>query len=440
MRVIVALGISATLGSPSMPAQSSTPGSDNAGKGMQLAASGNWKAAQIELRKAVEQKPKDPRTIMLQGVVAEKRGDFREAARLLTSVPLALRTEPLAAAALATACYHTGTIEQARVCMQPTLSASPQGIFMAATAAADAEDFETAEAMLVSIKPSYPDQTAIGYQLALVQYHEGHIADSQKMLTDMIAKGQGNADVHNLLGWCWFKSNDVNQAEQELSQAIRLDPSSITNYLDLARMQLAGRQLDAALESARRTVKLFPASPEAWLLRGSIETAAQRLADAVTSYTTAVHLSRNDAEAELALATAQWLAGMTAQSRASFQRLLQRYPRNGRIYVAYADFLTSVKPGSMEQVTRLMKTASSLDPSLAEPHYYLGNLALTNGRLDDAVQQLETAIRLDPDSSKAHFALSRALRQQGHPEESARELGIYNGLKAAEDGATASAP
>ncbi len=87
-----------------------------------------------------------------------------------------------------------------------------------------------------------------------------------------------------------------------------------------------------------------------------------------------------------------------------------------------------------------MKTALSLDPSLAEPHYYLGNLALTKGRLDEAVQQLETAIRLDPDSSKAHFALSRALRQQGRPEESARELGIYNELKAAEDGATGSAP
>jgi Flp pilus assembly protein TadD len=439
MPVIAALSISATLAGPIVAAQSSPP-SDDAGKGMQFAAAGNWKAAEVELRKAVERKPKDPRTIMLQGVVAEKRGDFREAARLLTSVPQALGSEPLAAAALATSCYHTGTIDRARLCMRPTQSASPQGIFMAATAAADAEDFETAEAMLVSIRSSYPDQTVIEYQLALVQYHEGHIGDSQTTLMDMIARGESNADVHNLLGWCWLKSNDLNQAEQEVDQAIRLDPSSVTNYLDLARMQLAGRRLDAALESARRTVKLFPASPEAWLLKGSIETAAQRLADAVTSYTTAVHLNRNNPEAELALASAQWLAGMTAQSRASFHRLLQRYPRNAASYVTYADFLTSVEPGDTEQVTKLMKTALSLDPSLVEPHYYLGNLALTRRRLDEAVQQLETAIRLDPDSSKVHFALSRALRQQGRPEESARELGIYNRLKAAEDGATGSAP
>jgi tetratricopeptide (TPR) repeat protein len=348
--------------------------------------------------------------------------------------------EPHAAAALARSCYRTGTVEQAHLCMEPIKNASPQGIFMAATVAADAEDFPMAEAMYSSIKSSYPNRAALDYQLALVQYHEGHIADSQSTLTDMIARGEGNGDTHNLLGWCWFKSNDLNHAEQELNEAIRLDPSSETNYLDLARMQLAGHQLDAALESTRRAVKLFARSPEAWLVKGSVETAAQRLADAVTSYATAVRLDSKNAEAELALANAQWLAGMTEQARANFHRLLQRYPRNAQIYVAYADFLSSVGPQDTAHLTGLMKTAMSLDPSLAEPHYYLGNLALTNGKLDEAMKQLQAAVQLDPSSSKAHFALSRALRQQGRSEESARELGIYQELKRAEDGAAVSAP
>ena len=173
-------------------------------------------------------------------------------------VRVAVADDPRATAALARSCYRTGTVEQARLCMERIKDASPQGIFMAATVAADAEDFATAEAMYNSIKSGYPNRAALDYQLALVQYHEGHIADSQSTLTDMIARGEGNGDTHNLLGWCWFKSNDLNQAEQELNEAIRLDPPSETNYLDLARMQLAGRQLDAALESTRRAVKLFP--------------------------------------------------------------------------------------------------------------------------------------------------------------------------------------
>lgn len=358
---------------------------------------------------------------------------------ILGASGIAAADDPLAAAALARSCYRTGTVEQARLCMERIKNASPRGIFLAATVAADAEDFATAEAMFQSIRASYPDRAAVEYQLALVQYHEGHIVDSQTTLTDMIAKGEGHGDVHNLLGWCWFKSENIDRAEEELNEAIRLDPS-VTNYLDLARIQLAGRQLDPALNTARQAVKLFPTSAEAWLLKGSIETAAQRLIDAVTSYTMAVHLKRNDAEAELALATGQWLAGMTQQARASFHELLQRYPRNAQIYVTYADFLSSVGPRDTARLTGLMKTALSLDPSLAEPHYYLGNVALSNGKLEEAVQQLETATKLDPSSSKAHFALSRALRQQGRSEESARELGLYNELKTAEEGIAGSTP
>lgn len=439
-RAIVALGMAAILGGgSSMFAQSHAeirPADDEAR--LELAKA-EWRAGRLQqarknLQLLLKRRPNEPRAIMLMGLVEEKSGDFPEAARLLTSIPLAIRTEPAAAAALARSCYHIGTVEQARLCLEPAQGASPQGIFMAAIAAADAEDFEMAEAMFVSIRPSYPDQAAIAYQLALVQYHEGHIADSRATLLDMIARGEGNANVHNLLGWCWFKSDYVHQAEQELNEAIRLDPSAVTNYLDLTRIGLAGRQLDAALDNSRRTVKLFPASPEAWLLKGSTETASQRMVDAVASYATAVHLSRNDAEAELALANAQSLAGMTTQSRASFQRLLQRYPRNPAVYITYAEFLSSTEPADTARVAGLMKTALSLDPSQAAPHYYLGNLALTGGKLDEAVQQLEAATRLEPDDSKAHFALSRALRQQGKEEESARELDIYKQLKMAENG------
>jgi predicted Zn-dependent protease len=102
--------------------------------------------------------------------------------------------------------------------------------------------------------------------------------------------------------------------------------------------------------------------------------------------------------------------------------------------MTYAEFLSSTEPTDTARVAGLMKTALSLDPSLAAPHYYLGNLALTGGKLDEAVQQLEAATRLEPDDSKAHFALSRALRQQGKEEESTRELDIYKQLKTAEDG------
>ena len=88
-------------------------------------------------------------------------------------------------------------------------------------------------------------------------------------------------------------------------------------------------------------------------------------------------------------------------------------------------------PAESRAVT-LLTRAISLDPSLPEPHYQLGNLALVQEKPSDAVRYLQTAARLDPKSSKIHFALRRAYSRLGRVEEAKKELELYNSLKLAE--------
>jgi tetratricopeptide (TPR) repeat protein len=206
--------------------------------------------------------------------------------------------------------------------------------------------------------------------------------------------------------------------------------------LDLARIFLANANPGAALNVTRRAAQLFPMSDQVWLLQGSIETGLQSFTDAVKSYTSAVALNKTEAEPQRALATAQWLAGMTVEAQAAFQDLLRRFPRDGANYASYGALLVGDSASSENDVTRgvkLLETALSLDASLAEPHYLLGNLALTKGNIESATQHLEAAVKLNPTNSKAHFALSKALKRQGRAEESAREFRAYEETKAAED-------
>ena len=78
----------------------------------------------------------------------------------------------------------------------------------------------------------------------------------------------------------------------------------------------------------------------------------------------------------------------------------------------------------------LLKQASALDKSLAEPHYQLGNLWLRKGRSTEALQELLTAARLSPAEAKTHFALARAYRRLGRSEQEATELAVYDKLNA----------
>jgi Tfp pilus assembly protein PilF len=61
----------------------------------------------------------------------------------------------------------------------------------------------------------------------------------------------------------------------------------------------------------------------------------------------------------------------------------------------------------------------------------LGNLALKKGLIAAAQQHLEQAVKLDSRNGQAHFALSRVYRRLGRKEDGAREMELYESLKAA---------
>jgi len=398
---------------------------------------GKLPEARQNLERVLKANGKDTQARFLLGIVAEDMGDYATAVELLGSASSVLWNDPAAAAALASAYYHTDKIEEARAYLQTILEKEqPETIFATARIAADSSDFGLAEKMFLSIRSSYPDRASLGYELALAQYHEEHFADGQATLSELVAGGQATGDVHNLLGWCFQKEGKTKEATSELELAIRLEPTKEVHYLDLARIFLANANPGAALNVTRRTVDIFPASDKAWLLQGSIEIGLQNFTDAVKSYTAAVRLKKNDVEPARALATAQWLAGMVKEAQATFQDLLIRFPRDAESYAAYGALLvgdSASTEGDVNRGAKLLETALSLDASLPEPHYYLGNLALRNGDMDLALRQLKAAVKLNPASSKTHFALSKALKRQGRAEEGAEELRVYQETKAAEE-------
>jgi len=159
--------------------------------------------------------------------------------------------------------------------------------------------------------------------------------------------------------------------------------------------------------------------------------------DAAQSYGQAVKLNPSSPTAWVGLALAQANDLKIEAALAAFDKAVQRFPRNGLVYQEYGRMLlipwvTEGNPGSEPKAETLLEKAISLDPSLAEPHYQLGNLALQKGNTEGAMKHLKQAAQLDPTGSKTHFALERLYRKLGQMEEVAREHGLFEKLKAEE--------
>jgi tetratricopeptide (TPR) repeat protein len=393
--------------------------------------------ARENLKIILRQQPNDKHARLLLGMVSENMGDYATAARMLGSVPDEVRQQPESLAALARSYYHLRQTEKARATLEQLAvhPAGPLAVFLGAQIADQMQDYPTAEKLLASIRSTFPDQPRLDYTLALVEYHAGRFAQSQQSLEALINAGSRNTAIFNLLGWCQQKQARPKEAVQALEEAIQLAPSEEGNYLDLGKILLAQHSLPSALQLARKTTGIFPNSAPALELQGLVETEMGQFTDAVRSYTRAVQLDPSRPDGVLRLAQAQFAAGMSKDAARNFEAGIRRFPKEARFREQYAvALLRQSETGDAQAESRaeeLLRSALALDPALPDAHYQLGNLALKKGLIAAAQQHLEQAVKLDSRNGQAHFALSRVYRRLGRKEDGAREMELYQSLKAA---------
>ena len=391
--------------------------------------------ARRNLEIILKQKPGDAPTLLLMGMVAENSGDYATAARSLSAVPALVQQQPEALAALARSYYHLQQKEKARLTLDG-LSNHPAGIqtgLLGAEIADEAHDYEKAQQLLRSIKSDDSHAGAVGYRLAMVQYHDNRPAEARQTLLALIASGHHDANIYNLLGWCYQNSHQLADATQAFEEAIRLEPQQAEHYLDLGNILLANGKYPAALAVAKRAANALPSVPSAFLFKGSVELKVGQFTDALASYSQAQQLEPSSPDAALGVARAKAAAGMTKDAIVNFESGIKEFPKDAQFQLYYGVLLvqqSETGDASAEaHAAELLKSAVKIDPDLAEAHYQLGNLALKNGDNSAALTHLERAEKLDGDSQETHFALSRVYRRLGREQDAAREMDLYNKLK-----------
>jgi Flp pilus assembly protein TadD len=397
---------------------------------------GRLQEAAANLEQILKAKPRDAPTVLLLGMVAENSKNYAQAAGLLGSVPELVMQRPESVAALGRSYYRTGQKQEAKETLESFLHkpADPENAYLGGEIASEAGDDETALRLFASIRSTYPDRPRLAYKMALAQYHSGHFAEAESLLLELINSGSPAGEIYNLLAWAYYKQDRFQETVRVMDQAIELDRTKESNYLDLGQMFVDHQLLTPAHELAQKAVERIPSSFRCYMMKGMIEARQGAFTDAVATYRRATALYPDSSEANYNLARMQWLSGMNDEAEATFEHGIKRFPQDALTYVEYALMLVKRAengyPPAEKRAVALLKQACTLDRSLAEPHYQLGSLWLKKGRTTEALEELQTAARLNPAEVKTHFTLSRVYRRLGQGEQEARELAIYEKLKA----------
>lgn len=304
-----------------------------------------------------------------------------------------------------------------------------------------AGDLKGAEAEMrraVELSPKEPQYLV---RLGLILGMQHRPEEATLCFENALKLDPGNLAVRRNLAASQWQMGRLAAAQETLDLILKTEPEDAQALLLLGMVLIDARRYHAALAVAQKAAEAMPSSYRAYAVKGMAEMRMHRFIDSAKSYARAAELNPSAPEASLGLAMSLWAAGSISESFATFERGLKQFPGDAYHCLEYGRLLLkSTKPNDSADETRamaLLETAVTLNGSLSEPHYLLGDLALRKGNAEEALQHLEQAVKLDPEGSKIHFALFRAYRRLGRTDDAAREEAAFQKLKAAEEAAPA---
>lgn len=179
-----------------------------------------------------------------------------------------------------------------------------------------------------------------------------------------------------LEGESLFQAGKLSQAESAYQQAITVDPTQITYYIDLARIQALEGKLTDAETSARNALLIDSNSAQAaamlaWVL--DLES-----------------LQATDTQTQLKLLD---------EARASIDRALKQNPGSALVHAINAQVLvdeyTIANEDTIQQASDEARKAISIDPGSLDAQYALGVVMETTSNYPQALEAYQTASRIN---------------------------------------------
>jgi Flp pilus assembly protein TadD len=150
-------------------------------------------------------------------------------------------------------------------------------------------------------------------------------------------------------------------------------------------------------------------------LLGAVNAGLGRLEEAVASYSKALQIKPDYADAHNNLGVALDALGKSEEAVASYHKALQIKPDYAEAHNNLGATLNAL--GKSEEAVASYHKALQIKPDYAEAHNNLGGALIDLGKPEEAVSSLTNALRIKPDYAEAHRNLSTVKKyQDGDPQ------------------------
>lgn len=238
-----------------------------------------------------------------------------------------------------------------------------------------------------------PKRKDVRFRLVHNLVHLQRYREAAAHAQTLLPQWDNQAEIEQILGWCYGMSGDYAKAATSFAKSIELDPHRLDSYVQLT--DVLQNYLDKPEEAAAamdNLVKANDKSFEAYLLRSKFLHQRNQMAEAERDLKKALELAGN--EPTVLIAAADWAQakGDVAKARGLLLQGRKQDPRNLAVVKALTGL--EIRAGKRDEAVSLLNATLKDMPKAYELQVLLADLLIDEGKLEQAeakIQELNDA-------------------------------------------------
>lgn len=254
---------------------------------------------------------------------------------------------------------------------------------------------------LVDQRPSDPD-----LHLLLANLHRDarDLESAEAEAREALRLRPSFARAHGTLGLIEREKGNAPGAESAYREAIRLDPSLAEAHNNLGALLASRSEPLEALEEMKKALELDPTLGDAAANLASFLVDQKRPDEAIDVLRRALVYSEANARLHYVLGVALQTEGKRSEAASSYERAIELNPGYARPVNNLAILLT--EEGRYDEAVVLLRHLTELEPTNERARYNLGIVYRSRGDTRQAAAEFAAALRIRPDYADASRALS----------------------------------
>ncbi len=266
-----------------------------------------------------------------------------------------------------------------------------------------------------------PDDLRARLSLGAAQFQGKHSQDAINTLAPLLEGKNSEPEALDLAALAYEDLDDTPHAVALLRQAIILAPRNPSYYLDFATISFNHSSYQVGVDMLNAGLSQLPNEASLYAARGILNIQMADFDKGEADFETAERLDPKQTFSSDAEGLRELQAANPEEALGGVRRRLKGHPEDAFLHFLLAQILVQkgADVGSVDfkEAVREAERAEQLNPKLGAPYDLLGELYFKSGEIPKSIAQSRAALRIDPSDEGALYHLVQALRNTSQKNE-----------------------